>query len=39
VADLINIVDRLAARLGPVDGEPVPLDGGITNRNFRIHFG
>jgi thiamine kinase-like enzyme len=39
VANLINIVDRLAARLGPVDGEPVPLDGGITNRNFRIRFG
>jgi thiamine kinase-like enzyme len=39
VADLIRIVDRLAARLGPVAGEPVPLDGGITNRNFRVRFG
>jgi thiamine kinase-like enzyme len=39
VASLNNIVDRLAARLGPVQGEPVPLDGGITNRNFRIRFG
>jgi thiamine kinase-like enzyme len=39
VADLITIVDRLAARLGSVDGEPVPLDGGITNRNFRVRFG
>jgi len=39
VPDLINIVDRLAARLGPLGGEPVPLDGGITNRNFRVRFG
>jgi thiamine kinase-like enzyme len=39
VANLINIIGRLADRLGPVDGEPVPLDGGITNRNFRIRFG
>jgi thiamine kinase-like enzyme len=39
VADLIRIVDRLAARLGPVAGEPTPLDGGITNRNFRVRFG
>jgi thiamine kinase-like enzyme len=39
VTDLIKIVDRLAARLGPVAGEPEPLDGGITNRNFRVRFG
>ncbi len=39
VADLIKIVERLAARLGPVAGEPEPLDGGITNRNFRVRFG
>lgn len=39
MADLINLVDRLAARLGPVEGQPVPLDGGITNRNFRVRFG
>jgi thiamine kinase-like enzyme len=39
VANLINIIGRLADRLGPVDGEPVSLDGGITNRNFRIRFG
>ena len=25
----------VAARLGPPDGEPVPLGGGITNRNYR----
>jgi thiamine kinase-like enzyme len=39
VTDLIKIVDRLAARLGPVTGAPEPLDGGITNRNFRVRFG
>ncbi|MGH2892166.1 MAG: phosphotransferase [Solirubrobacteraceae bacterium] len=39
MADLIKIVDRLAARLGPAAGEPEPLDGGITNRNYRVRFG
>ncbi len=39
MANLIDIIDRLAHRLGPVDGEAVALDGGITNRNFRIRFG
>ena len=33
------IVGRLADHLGPADGEPVPLEGGITNRNFRVRFG
>jgi len=31
--------DRLASLLGVLEGEPVPLDGGITNRNFRARFG
>jgi thiamine kinase-like enzyme len=39
MADLIKVVDRLAGRLGAVGGEPVPLDGGITNRNYRVRFG
>lgn len=39
MADLSVILERLAGRLGPVAGEPVPLDGGITNRNFRVRFG
>ena len=39
MADLMRIVDRLAGRLGTVGGEPVPLDGGITNRNYRVRFG
>jgi thiamine kinase-like enzyme len=32
-------VDELTRRLGPPQGEPAPLDGGITNRNFRARFG
>src|ERR1700759_5381201 len=39
MADLIKLVDRLAGRLGAVGGEPVPLDGGIPNRNYRVRFG
>jgi thiamine kinase-like enzyme len=39
MVDLTGIVDRLTGQLGPVDGEPVPLDGGITNRNYRVRFG
>jgi thiamine kinase-like enzyme len=39
MADLIRIVDRLARRLGTAGGDPVPLDGGITNRNYRVRFG
>jgi thiamine kinase-like enzyme len=39
MAELSAIVDRLAGRLGTVSAEPVPLDGGITNRNFRVRFG
>jgi thiamine kinase-like enzyme len=34
-----HIVERLVSELGQVDGEPVPLDGGITNRNFRARLG
>ena len=31
--------DRLSDLLGPLVGDPVPLDGGITNRNYRARFG
>lgn len=37
--ELSEIIDRVAARLGPTEGEPVPLTGGITNHNFRVRFG
>ena len=39
LALLSETVDRLAALLGALEGEPAPLDGGITNRNYRARFG
>src|SRR5436305_14722206 len=31
-----SLADRVAPLIGRLVGEPVPLDGGITNRNFRV---
>ena len=39
MSELAGILARLAERLGPAVGAPVPLDGGITNRNFRVTLG
>ena len=39
MADLGAIVDQLETELGPAAAPPEPLEGGITNRNFRIRFG
>jgi thiamine kinase-like enzyme len=39
VTELAGILERLSEELGPVQGEPVALDGGITNRNFRVRLG
>jgi hypothetical protein len=39
VAEISAIVDRVATLLGQPTGAPVPLEGGITNRNFRMRFG
>jgi thiamine kinase-like enzyme len=39
MADLDGIVDRLQQHLGPAAGAPEPLEGGITNRNYRARFG
>jgi thiamine kinase-like enzyme len=33
-----DVIERLAAQLGPAS-EPVPLAGGLTNRNYRVRFG
>jgi thiamine kinase-like enzyme len=33
------VLDKLAGRLGPLHGEPVPLDGGMTRRTFRARMG
>jgi thiamine kinase-like enzyme len=30
---------RLESELGPLEGEPAPLDGGLTNHNYRARFG
>ena len=37
--ELGEIVRALEPELGPAAAAPVPLEGGITNRNFRVRFG
>ncbi|MGV1046914.1 MAG: phosphotransferase [Solirubrobacterales bacterium] len=39
MAPLADRLDSLVPLLGQLEGEPTPLDGGITNRNFRARFG
>jgi hypothetical protein len=39
VGDLDTIVERVSMTLGDVEAGPIPLDGGITNRNYRVRFG
>jgi thiamine kinase-like enzyme len=39
VGELNDIRERLEAELAPLEGEPRELDGGITNRNFRVTLG
>jgi len=39
MSDLTELVARLEAELGPAGGPPLPLSGGITNRNYRICLG
>src|SRR3954453_1680965 len=34
-----GVLRKLATRLGPVHGEPMPLDGGMTGRVFRVGLG
>jgi thiamine kinase-like enzyme len=34
-----DTVERLESQLGPAEGEPTVLGGGITNHNFRVRFG
>ena len=38
-AELAAALAALAPQLGRAEGEPVPLEGGITNRNFRMRIG
>ncbi|HEX6667432.1 MAG TPA: choline kinase family protein [Solirubrobacterales bacterium] len=39
MSQLAETVERLSEALGPAVGEPAPLEGGITNRNYRMRFG
>jgi len=39
MASLADTLGPLAARLGEPEGDPVPLEGGITNRNYKVRFG
>ncbi len=39
IPELTEVVARLSALLGPRQGGVQPLEGGITNRNFRVNFG
>jgi thiamine kinase-like enzyme len=39
IPELTQVVARVAALLGPREGTVVQLEGGITNRNFRVTFG
>jgi thiamine kinase-like enzyme len=34
-----QLIDHLASQLGPVRAGPEPLEGGITNHNYRLRFG
>ena len=39
MSEITEILDRLSPILGHPVGEPVPLEGGITNRNYKVRFG
>ena len=39
IPELTDVVGRLAALLGPREGGVAILEGGITNRNFRVNLG
>ncbi|MGN6662637.1 MAG: phosphotransferase [Solirubrobacterales bacterium] len=38
MASLADTLGAISARLGELEGDAVPLEGGITNRNFRARF-
>ncbi len=39
IPELTEVVARVTAILGPRQGSVVQLEGGITNRNFKVNFG
>src|SRR5215212_7683276 len=38
MASLADTLGPISARLGEPEGDPVALEGGITNRNYRVRF-
>src|SRR5262245_7093560 len=38
IPELTEVVARVTALLGPREGSVIQLEGGITNRNFRVNF-
>jgi len=38
MTSLADTLGPISARLGELEGEPLPLEGGITNRNYRVRF-
>jgi thiamine kinase-like enzyme len=38
MTSLADTLGPISARLGELEGDPVPLEGGITNRNYRVRF-
>ena len=38
MTSLADTLGPISARLGEIEGDPVPLEGGITNRNYRVRF-
>jgi thiamine kinase-like enzyme len=38
MASLADTLGPISARLGEIEGDPLPLEGGITNRNYRVRF-
>src|SRR5262245_17117409 len=39
MTEVLQIVERLTPDLGELEGDPEPLEGGITNRNFLVTMG
>ncbi|HEV2791133.1 MAG TPA: phosphotransferase [Solirubrobacterales bacterium] len=38
MASLADTLGPISARLGELEGDPIALEGGITNRNYRVRF-
>ncbi len=39
MTELVQIVEQITPELGEAEGEPTPLEGGITNRNYLVTLG